>query len=38
MSSVTIVDPTIRPINETTVNGANNTKVNYTVNIYEMVF
>ena len=35
MSSVTIVDPTIRPINETTVNGANNTKVNYTVNIYE---
>jgi len=29
-------DPTIRPIDETTVRGADNKKVNYTVQIYQM--
>ncbi|MCR5026257.1 MAG: DUF3344 domain-containing protein [Methanobrevibacter sp.] len=32
-TTIKLVDPTIRPINETTVNGAKNTIVNYTLNI-----
>ena len=30
-NTVSLTDPTIRPVDETTVNGANNTKVEYTV-------
>ena len=32
---ITLIDPTIRPVNETTVNGANNTVVDYTLNIVD---
>ena len=32
-ATVLLTDPSIRPIDETTVNGANNTKVTYTVNV-----
>ena len=34
-STLTFIDPTIRPIDETTVNGANNTKANYTILIVD---
>ncbi len=32
-STVSLTDPTIRPIDETTVSGANNTKVSYAINV-----
>ena len=34
-SEIKLIDATIRPIDETTVNGANNTLVNYTLNIVD---
>lgn len=38
ITTTLITDPTVRPIDETTVNGANNTKVTYAVNLkYENV-
>lgn len=33
ITTVLVTDPTVRPIDETTVNGANNTQVTYTVNL-----
>ena len=33
--NLTFIDSKIRPIDETTVNGANNTKTNYTLEIYD---
>ncbi|WP_407414787.1 DUF3344 domain-containing protein [Methanobrevibacter sp.] len=35
---ITFIDPTIRPIDETTVNGANNTEVLYTLNFVHKDF
>ncbi|WP_298501607.1 DUF3344 domain-containing protein [uncultured Methanobrevibacter sp.] len=32
-TTVMLTDPTVRPVDETTVSGANNTKVNYAVNV-----
>lgn len=32
-TTLLLTDPTIRPVDETTVNGANNTKVTYAVNV-----
>ena len=34
-SEINLIDASIRPIDETTVNGANNTLVNYTLNIVD---
>ncbi|WP_458404439.1 DUF3344 domain-containing protein [Methanobrevibacter sp.] len=33
VTTLLLTDPTVRPVDETTVNGANNTKVVYTVNL-----
>jgi hypothetical protein len=32
-NTVLLTDPTVRPVDETTVNGANNTKVTYEVTV-----
>ena len=37
-TEITFIDPTIRPIDETTVNGANNTNVLYTLNFVHKDF